>query len=135
MKDLGITPGAWEISPDNNWECCILLGDQEDHYINLENRNIDGWDQMHANAELICDAGNTAQKCGLLPSELLKQRDELREALISMLWQFAYYGTRDGIAVMHTGGLSALEDAFSALDISDPIPVTDFEAAIKSTEQ
>ena len=81
MKDLGITPGAWEISPDNNWECCILLGDQEDHYINLENRNIDGWDQMHANAELICDAGNTAQKCGLLPSELLRQRDELKEEL------------------------------------------------------
>ena len=29
------------------------------------------------NVELIADAGNTANKCGLLPSELLKQRDDL----------------------------------------------------------
>lgn len=34
-----------------------------------------------ANAELICDAGNTFQKCHLLPSQLLQQRDELMEAL------------------------------------------------------
>ena len=39
------------------------------------------WECEDADAELICDAGNTAQKCGLLPSELLQQRDELREAL------------------------------------------------------
>ena len=30
-------------------------------------------------AELITDSLNTAQKCGLLPSELLRQRDELIE--------------------------------------------------------
>lgn len=85
MKELGITKGEWEVSPDNNWECCVLMGEQEDHYINLENRDIDGWDEMHANATLICDAGNTAQKCGLLPSELLQQRDELKEALQSLM--------------------------------------------------
>lgn len=34
-----------------------------------------------SHAILCADAGNTAQKCGLLPSELLQQRDELREAL------------------------------------------------------
>lgn len=33
-----------------------------------------------ADAELIADAGTTANKCGLLPSEILKQRDELLEA-------------------------------------------------------
>lgn len=33
--------------------------------------------QMEANANLIADAFNTANKCGLLPSELLEQRDEL----------------------------------------------------------
>ena len=33
--------------------------------------------QMEANANLIADALNTANKCGLLPSELLEQRDEL----------------------------------------------------------
>lgn len=66
--------------------------------------------------------------------ELLRQRDELKEALISMMWQFAYYGTKNNVAVMHTGGLSALEDAFVALGLSDPITVADFEAAIKNTE-
>ena len=34
-----------------------------------------------ANAQLIIDAGNTIQSCGLLPSQLLKQRNELLEAL------------------------------------------------------
>ena len=32
-------------------------------------------------AKQLVDSFNTAQKCGLLPSELLKQRDELKEAL------------------------------------------------------
>jgi hypothetical protein len=68
-------------------------------------------------------------------SELLQQRDELKEALISLMWQFAYYGTKNNVAVMHTGGLSALEDAFSALGLSDPITVENFEAAIKNTEK
>ena len=31
-----------------------------------------------ANAELIADAGNTANKCVMLPSQILAQRDELR---------------------------------------------------------
>jgi hypothetical protein len=66
--------------------------------------------------------------------ELLQQRDELKEALISLMWQFAYYGTKNNVAVMHTGGLSALEDAFSALGLSDPITVENFEAAIKNTK-
>ena len=38
-----------------------------------------------SNAKLIADAGTTANKCGLLPSELLAQRDDLLEALISIL--------------------------------------------------
>ena len=32
-------------------------------------------------AKQLVDSFNTAQKCGLLPSELLRQRDELRELL------------------------------------------------------
>jgi len=62
--------------------------------------------------------------------ELLRQRDELREALIDMVWQFAYTGSKG----YHTGGLSALEGAFDALGLSDPITILDFEAAIKNTE-
>jgi hypothetical protein len=67
-------------------------------------------------------------------SELLRQRDELKEALADMVSQFAYRGTYEGRENLHTGGLSALEGAFLALGISDPITVLDFEAAIKNTE-
>ena len=70
-----------------------------------------------------------------VPSVLLRQRDELREALIDMVWQFAYEDTKNGEGVMHTGGLSALESAFDALGLSDPITVLDFEAASKNTER
>ena len=97
-----------------------------------------GFHQEHYNGSLtaLClDATDTQRKCGLLPSELLKQRDELKEALIEMVSQFAYQPTFEGREHLHTGGLSALEDAFSALGISDPITVIDFDAAIKSTEQ
>jgi len=54
--------------------------------------------------------------------------------LIDMVWQFAYEGTKNGEGVMYAGGLSALEGAFSALGLSDPITVEDFEAAIKNTD-
>jgi len=67
-------------------------------------------------------------------SELLKQRDELKEALIDMVSQFAYRGTYEGRENLHTGGLSALESAFDALGLSDPITILDFDAAIKNTD-
>jgi hypothetical protein len=38
-------------------------------------------DEMNANTALVLDSFQTIQKCDLLPSELLKQRDELLEAL------------------------------------------------------
>ena len=41
--------------------------------------------EANANAELIADAGTTANKCGLLPSELLSQRDELLKSLIEVI--------------------------------------------------
>lgn len=37
--------------------------------------------RAEANISLCCDAGNTYQQCGLLPSELLEQRDELLQTL------------------------------------------------------
>lgn len=38
-------------------------------------------EEQEANAKLIADSFNTAQKCNLLPSELLEQRDELLEKI------------------------------------------------------
>ena len=67
--------------------------------------------------------------------EAVQQRDELKEALVDMVNQFAYRSTYEGRENMHTGGLSALEDAFAALGLSDPITLIDFYAAIKSTER
>lgn len=44
--------------------------------------------QCKANAELFLDAGKTANECDLLPSELLKQRDELLHSLTRALNDF-----------------------------------------------
>ena len=84
MNKLKITTGLWIIEPDNNWECAVNIGEEGKectHFINLTNNDIEGWEEMHANAMLIADAGNTYQQCGLLPSELLEQRDELLQTL------------------------------------------------------
>lgn len=72
MKELGITKGEWKAEE--------LFGDlvvrtSNEIIVDMASINED------KDAALIADAGNTAQKCGLLPSELLQQRDELREAL------------------------------------------------------
>lgn len=61
--------------------------------------------------------------------------DELKDSLVDMVNQFAYRGTYEGRENMHTGGLSALEDAFATLGLSDPITLIDFYAAIKNTER
>jgi hypothetical protein len=49
-----------------------------------------------------------------------RERDEAREALGDMVWQFAYDGVKGGVAVLSTGGLSALEHAFRVLGLPDP---------------
>jgi len=45
---------------------------------------------------------------------------KLREALENMVWQFGYKDVHDGKPVIHTAGLSALEDAFEVLGWDDP---------------
>ena len=95
MKELGITKGEWKIR---------LFPEGDDFFVEAPNLNKpelgygieimqddfgthNGYprEQRLADAVLIADAGNTAQKCGLLPSELLRQRDELKEALSKAL--------------------------------------------------
>ena len=127
MDNLGITKGEYKIRKSGQelfidtptMEICRSWSDSP---------------KYRKHFELFCDAGNTAQKCGLLPSELLRQRDELKEALADMVSQFAYETETDGGFALFTGGLSALEGAFYALGLSDPITILDFEAAIKSAE-
>ena len=95
----------------------------------LFNEEKDAADFQDAFGEWIAEAIN--DKLNGKSSELLRQRDELKEALIDMVSQFAYRGTYEGRENLHTGGLSALESAFDALGLSDPITVED---AIKNTE-
>jgi len=130
MKELGITKGEWQYR--DHFSDGII--ETEETIIGHLMKWGSPEDELQSNAILIIDAGNTARKCGMLPSELLRQRDELREALADMVNQFAYETQTDGGGALYTGGLSALENAFCALGLSDPITVLDFEAAIKNTE-
>ena len=53
--------------------------------------------------------------------------NKYKDALEEMVWQFAYRGVKNGKSVLHTGGLSALETAFTALGWSDPKYFDDVE--------
>lgn len=48
-----------------------------------------------ANAELIVDAGNTANKCGLMPSELLDENATLKKSLRELLTAINAKGADD----------------------------------------
>jgi len=135
MKELGITKGETFALRNQPVQRNGFYIETDSAYIGEVGGGYLSLDQYKAIGELLIDGANTAQKCGLLPSELLRQRDKLREALADMVWQFAYRGTYEGRENLHTGGLSALESAFDALGLSDPITVLDFEAAIKNTER
>jgi hypothetical protein len=77
MKELGITKGGW-VGVDYAGHYSIQVAP---FYGARDLLDKDETNEAEANMQLCCDAGNTAQKCGLLPSELLQQRDELKEAL------------------------------------------------------
>lgn len=110
MKDLGITKGEW-VGVDYAGHYSLQVAP---FYGARDLLDEDKTNEAEANMKLCCDAGNTAQKCGLLPSELLKQRDELRLALLD-LWSWVHQ-----------------IDDWSG--VGDP-PSERVEAAIKSTEQ
>lgn len=88
MKELKITKGEWTSIFRNKHDCgirsdkgfiCLMI--MPSHYPNQDVRYDEELEECRHDAELIADAGNTYQKCDLLPSELLQQRDELLEAL------------------------------------------------------
>ena len=81
MKELGITKGEWKYR--DHFSDGII--ETEETIIGHLMKWGSPEDELQANALLIADAGNTAQKCGLLPSELLRQRDELREKYSKLL--------------------------------------------------
>ena len=70
--ELKITKGLWRNPEGTTFITCGLK--QMIDYAGYKTTE----DEDDANAQLIIDAGNTAQFCGLLPSELLKQRDLMK---------------------------------------------------------
>ena len=90
MKELGITKGdivlnasLYHATNTASW-ISADIGEQTVAEFKGQHYGIPHNEVPH-NANLFLDAHNTAQKCGLLPSELLRQRDELRMALINLL--------------------------------------------------
>lgn len=83
MKDLGITKGDWEVEEYHDGDLLGLRVVSNYECVTMFDTGVCGWisEEEEANAKLIADAGNTANKYGLLPSELLEQRYDLAEAL------------------------------------------------------
>ena len=65
----------------------------------------------------------------------MKKDKELNDALEDMVGQFAYKGIVKNKLVYHTGGLSALEHAFSVLGWKDPKPCPENECDEKNCHQ
>lgn len=115
MKELGITKGEWRIDMADAIKIKAEDGSNIATLTHLTNFKRRDTDEVERNALLIADAGNTAQKCGLLPSELLQQRDELREALINVM--------------------AIIKDCYPLLFDNEKPAVKQAEAAIKNTER
>ena len=81
MKDLKITKGGWEVLPNQRLSGLRKIVVKGKNTITLVATDFGSDDELEADAKLIADAGTTANKCGLLPSELLEQRNELLDAL------------------------------------------------------
>lgn len=80
-------------------------------------RSKSDWDWLDV---LECHALNETERglCSKLRTSW-KREEELRDGLESMVYQFAYQTSGPAF---HTGGLSALEEAFELLGWSDPHP-------------
>lgn len=79
-----ITKGDWIANKRNAIGDIIIWANGTPRIAVLPLRDV-SYNEQEANAKLIEDAGTTANKCGLLPSEILKQRDELLEVLETMM--------------------------------------------------
>jgi hypothetical protein len=94
MNKLKITTGEWikrlAFTPDEN-ECIevknselVTIGVGEETGRSYKAVALFGHTskpEVHANADLMVDAGNTYQKCGLMPSELLEALKNTRKYL------------------------------------------------------
>lgn len=83
---LGITEGEWiknyfAVSEDNSNPFYIIQGFDNKSVCALELDGSITVEDLDHNAELIADAGTTANKCGKLPSQLLQENEEMKAML------------------------------------------------------
>lgn len=76
---LKVTNGEWVATSGTFQEEKILVA--SNYGVICELPNSMGSEEALSNAQLIANAGTTYNKCKLLPSELLEQRDALLKAL------------------------------------------------------
>ena len=123
MKELGITKGTYWMGKSNGvvvTDSNTYTGKDTLESVEYYGGYLIAESMTTADAELLIDAGNTAQKCGLLPSELLRQRDELREALTELV--HLHGCEQEGIG----SGQPTPQQWYNAVELA--------EAAIKNTE-
>lgn len=87
MKNSKHTKGEWNYDINANKGFDIFVKDTIKTIANVLHKDVSYMpteEEAIANCKLIVDAANTTTKSGLLPSELLEQRDELMEALIEL---------------------------------------------------
>lgn len=83
------TKGVWKVgrkstkNNDGRFQCYVDSGVIQTNPVCTVFSKTSG--EADANCEMIVDAGNTVIKTGLLPSEILKQRDEAVEMLKNVL--------------------------------------------------
>jgi hypothetical protein len=115
--ELGITKGDWKalIVETNLVDRCFVQKES----IHLCEVFGESTEAKQANAQLIADAGTTANKCGLLPSEILEQLTECQEALkefIDFPKEDIEYWIEDGRPVTITVRHDTLRKALEALN-------------------
>lgn len=115
MKELGITKGETFVLRNQPVQRNGFYIETDSAYIGEVGGGYLTLDQYRAIGELLIDGANTTQKCGLLPSELLQQRDELREALINVM--------------------AIIKDCYPLLFDNEKPAVKQAEATIKNTER
>lgn len=85
MSSLKITKGTWRCADGFDCITTSRLGIIEGSKIICEIKPHPSFDysgeEAKANAQLLVDAGNVYQECGLTPTQLLEQRNSLMETL------------------------------------------------------
>jgi len=101
-KELGITVGEYTYSPMKGIQghCCKaqVFDTDEISLCSIDSRY--GETEATKKALFIADAFNTANKCGLLPSELLEQRAVLLDVLRHIELRLEWFNDYKNLAIV-----------------------------------